>query len=77
MGGPGMPCTKRRSPAPGVEPPLPERSPSEPSGCEPLARLLAGLPGRRKSVSWEVKPESCEEMEDSRSGATSGLPGPF
>ncbi len=44
-------------PAPGVEPPLPERSPSDPSPGG-LALLLPGLPGLMKRVSWLVNPLS-------------------
>ena len=61
-------------PAPGVEPPLPERSPSEPSGG--LALLLPGLQGLRKRVSWLVNPLSWDEMLERRSGATWGLATP-
>ena len=72
MGGPGIPWTSPAQPAPGVEPPLPDRSASDPSGV--LARWLpVGLPGLRNKVSWEVKPLSWEEMLDSLSGAIRGL----
>ena len=57
-------------PEPGVDPPLLESSWSDPLGV--LTLCPPGLPGLRKSVSWEVKPLSCEEMLDSRSG-----PGPM
>lgn len=62
-------------PAPGVEPPLPERSPSDPSPGG-LALLLPGLPGLMKRVSWLVNPLSWDEMLESRSGATMGLATP-
>jgi len=66
MGGPGIPATSPGQAAtpPGVEPPDPDRSWSEPLGVLDLW----GLPGLRKSVSWLVNPLSCDEIDDSRIG---------
>ena len=70
MGGPGIPWTSPGHPAAGVEPPLPDRSWSDPSGV--FALWLVGLPGLKNKVSWEVKPLSWEEMLDRRMGGAIG-----
>ena len=59
-----------------MEPPLPERSPSDPSPWGWPVLLLPGLPGLMKRVSWLVNPLSWDEMLESRSGATMGLATP-
>ena len=67
-GGPGIPCTRPgQAGAPGVEPPDPLRSPSL-----SVLPLLRSSPGLRKSVSWEVNPESWDEIEERRRGAARG-----
>ena len=65
-GGTGWPCT-RPGQGPGVEPPEleAERSPS-------LSVLVESPGWWRKRVSWEVKPESWEEIEERRRGAARG-----
>lgn len=59
-----------------MEPPLPDRSPSDPSPWGLPVLLLPGLPGLMNSVSWLVNPLSWDEMLESLSGATMGLATP-